>query len=146
MGTGEYFRACVCVCVLSEQWNALLREFFLHVYREDESLTPKWQPSTELGRGEAREKREVSDICLFKEKQKRQKGADDTKNKWRERRRERERWALRNHFTMSRKTYRRGPDGLHLVYFCVCACIWHVCVFLHVCACVMKEQMTNRVN
>lgn len=96
--------------------------------QEDESLTPKWQPSTELGRGAAREKREVSDICLFKEKQKRQEGVGDTENGWRERTMGTE----KSFYHVKTDTYRRGPDGLNLVYFGVCVCA-HARVRVFVC-------------
>ena len=53
----------------------------------------------------ARKKREVSDICLFKEKEK--DGVTkkiNKRNEWADREKEKESRALRNHFSMSRST------------------------------------------
>ena len=75
----------------------------------------------------------------------------------REKERERKMGTEKSFYHVKIDTYRRGPDGLHLVYFsvCVCVCVC-LCVCLCVCVCVwarvrvrtcvIKEQMTNHVN
>lgn len=72
--------------------------------------------------GTSREKREVSDICLFKEKQKG--GVTLKMNRLTERERERERWALRNHFTMSRQTHTGESQMVCIGYILVCVCVF----------------------
>ena len=76
--------------------------------------------------GTSREKREVSDICLFKEKQKGGVTLKMNRLTEREREREREMGIEKSFYHVKTDTYRREPDGLHWVYFsyvCVCLCL-----------------------
>lgn len=99
-------RVCVCARALLEQWNSLLGEFFLHVYREThlrrritDSKMAAFDGAGE-GRGERERKEKYLTSVCSRRNRKDRRGRMTLKTNGE--RGERERRALRNHFSMSR--------------------------------------------